>query len=134
MNEPIKPSKKKAWTWFSIYIRLRDSDEKGFAPCFTCGKTHYYKEMHAGHFLQGRHVVLLFNEYGVHSQCYRCNIELYGNQIKYYIHMIQLYGQSMVNKLMKLDELTVSLDAKDYDVLAEKYKDLVNKLLKIKNL
>ena len=39
----------KLWKWFSIYIRLRDSDENGYGKCFTCGKIIFWKKGDCGH-------------------------------------------------------------------------------------
>ena len=56
----ISKLKKKLWTLFSKYIRLRDSDYRGICSCCTCGIKKHYKEMQAGHFLPGRRNSILF--------------------------------------------------------------------------
>lgn len=83
--------KKKAWNWFSKYIRLKYADTKGNVQCVTCGK--YYKwngGIQAGHYVDGRKNAVLLNEKIVYPQCTHCNIFLHGNKNKYTEFMKEL--------------------------------------------
>ena len=91
--------KKKAWNLFSEYVRLRDAIETTGTThslvCFTCGKTYPAFGRgcaQAGHFVPGRSHILLFEEHGVHGQCYNCNINLKGSPQNYRDKMIEKYG------------------------------------------
>ena len=70
MKKSLSKIKKKVWQEFSKYIRLRDSDSNGNCSCITCGVVKPYKEMQAGHLLDGRTNSILFDEEIVYSQCY----------------------------------------------------------------
>ena len=89
--------KKKVWVAFSEYIRKRDglrtTGSTEWALCITCGKRYHYKMLQAGHFIAGRHNASLFDEYGVHAQCYACNVIKKGNTLEYRRKMIELYGE-----------------------------------------
>lgn len=73
MASEYKRAKNRAWKWFSLYIRARDcikttgSISRG--KCVTCGKEFNFKDLQAGHFVQGRNNAVLFNELGVNAQC-----------------------------------------------------------------
>lgn len=114
-----KPSvaklKKKVWEVFSRYIRTRDclltTGTRDEGRCFTCNALHPFKELQAGHFIPGRHNGILFDERGVHAQCYHCNVGLKGNPIKYFRLMQQVYGETVIRDLERLDATL-----KDYTV------------------
>lgn len=91
--------KKKLWTLFSIYIRMRDglktTGSTEWALCITCSKRYHFKLLQAGHFVAGRHSSNLFSERGVHAQCYNCNINLRGGTLEYRRKIIELYGEGV---------------------------------------
>ncbi len=116
--------KKRAWTFFSKWVRIRD---KGI--CFTCGKQKDYKEMDAGHyFTRGSGGALLtFFPRNIHAQCDRCNRWLHGNMAKYRENMVERYGQSKVDHLDTIRTRTVGVfkPSKAYYLsLIKKYKGL----------
>lgn len=76
----VSTLKRKLWTVFSKYIRLRD---KGI--CFTCNRKCEGFGYHAGHFISKAvgGIELYFDEDNVNGQCYNCNINLGGNQYEY---------------------------------------------------
>ncbi len=72
--------KGKAWEEFSKYIRIRDALRTTGtienAVCCSCSKIYpsFGKGcLQAGHFIPGRRAAILFEETGVHGQCYWCN-------------------------------------------------------------
>ena len=115
-------AKKRAWAAFSIYIRTRDSDANGNGNCFTCGKIYPIKELQAGHWIPGRHLSILFDERGVHAQCYHCNIGLKGNPIEYYDQMLKKYGKKVCEELKALDKLVVKYKVTDLLELEQFFK------------
>jgi len=58
---------------------LKTTGTKDWGHCVTCGKLYPYKKLQAGHFTSGRADAVLFEESGIHAQCYRCNIERSGD-------------------------------------------------------
>ena len=62
--------KKEADSWFSLYIRLKNSDWRGYTTCYTCGHvSHYKKGMQCGHFASRRFLNTRFDEENVRVQC-----------------------------------------------------------------
>ena len=124
----IKSLKKRALKWLSIYIRTRDcSDTTGtldFGKCFTCGKPCDFKNLQAGHFVQGRLHAVLFDERNVHAQCYRCNVPLKGNLIEYYPRMLKKYGKKVIEELKEKNRGTRKFKRWEYEGLIEKFKSL----------
>jgi len=104
----VSQLKKKLWTLFSEYIRLRDSLAMGsftHATCCTCGKVYpsFGKGcLQAGHYIPGRHNSYLFEEQGCHAQCYNCNINMKGNPIPYRRFMIETYGEERTKEIEEL--------------------------------
>ncbi len=92
------------WDICSRYIRLRDclktTGTKKWGYCVTCGTLYHYKKLQAGHFTCGRKDAVLFEESGIHAQCYRCNIERSGEWPTYYKFMQAEYGQDEIERLI----------------------------------
>lgn len=98
-----KPSilKKHAWDIMSIWIRLRDSDEKGFGKCCTCENVCYFYNdcFQAGHFRSRKFNYLMFNEINVNGQCNRCNGWGNGMTFEYGIFLNAKYGAGTAEEL-----------------------------------
>ena len=90
----------KAWELQSKYIKLRDSDWRGYGKCCTCDKTieAMTNKGHAGHY---RHGYLDFHKKNVHLQCSSCNIYSGGKLDKYTIFLIKKYGVEVIDELDK---------------------------------
>lgn len=78
-----KQARGRAWRAFSLFIRLRDSDN-GLCECVTCGEVYPATgsgKMQAGHFIPQRACPpLVFDERNCHAQCSRCNGPGHGEQ------------------------------------------------------
>ena len=115
-KKTIPKLKKKLWTIFSVYIRMRDglrtTGTTEWALCITCRKRYHFKLLQAGHFIPGRHSSNLFSERGTHAQCYNCNINLRGNTLEYRRRIIELYGEGADSDLEaeahKIKKFTIS--------------------------
>ena len=121
--------KKKAWTAFSHYIRLRDS-KNGFAKCCTCEIVDEWRYLQAGHFIAGRNNSILFVEDNCHAQCVGCNF--FGNNAKsygkYFEFMKRRYGLQRIDELMTLSNRIVLFSKIDYEQIEETYKQKVKDL------
>ena len=128
----MKALKKLALKWLSIFIRTKDcllttgTTTKG--KCFTCDKFYDFKDLEAGHFIQGRHNVVIFDLRNVHSQCYRCNIPLKSNMIEYYPRMLKKYGKKVIKELKEKDKGTKQFKRWEYEELIKKFKSLTGNL------
>jgi len=116
--------KKKTWDAFSVSIRQRGMDDYGFNRCITCGVRKHWKELQAGHFIPGRHNAILFEERGVHPQCYHCNVGLKGNPRKYDAFMRKTYGAKVIKELERLDTTERKFTPQELIDLRAKYEAL----------
>lgn len=85
--------------------------------------------MQAGHFIQGRHHSVLFNELNVHPQCVTCNIFKHGNLIPYYEFMVNTYGQCVIDELKEMDKKTKKFTVDELQEMIIEYKDKLQKLV-----
>jgi len=129
--------KKKAWTEFSKYIRLRDALKttrtETHLICCTCHKTYPAFGRgcaQAGHFIPGRGNSILFDERGVHGQCYTCNTILKGNWPSYMSFMRANYGQDVIEELLSLKIQTRKYLPCELEELRDKYKQKYKELIK----
>lgn len=110
---------------FSLYIRLRDSDENGFCTCYTCGKVAHYKEMQNGHFWSRTHLSTRFNEDNCKVQCVRCNIFKKGNYIVYTKKLLKELGEEKFDELERLKNSTVKISKAEYEQMIEHYNQKI---------
>ena len=82
----ISKLKKELDTIFSLYIRLRESEE-GLVQCFTCHKVSHYKSgMQNGHFQSRKHLATRWDEENCQVQCVGCNMFKAGEQYRFSIY------------------------------------------------
>lgn len=117
------------WKWFSLFIRLRDS-ENGYCQCISCGAIKHYNEMQAGHFVSRRHMSVKYNEMNVNAQCVYCNYYLSGNQAKHGIGIDNKYGKGTADKLLALSKTSKKLSQFEIKEMSDYYRKKVNKILK----
>lgn len=88
--------KRKLWKLFAEYVKERDGN-----TCFSCGKGGMEGSgWHAGHlFPAGAHAIIRYHPKNVHSQCYRCNINLGGNGAAYTEHFLDVYGMEEFRRM-----------------------------------
>lgn len=139
-NKPTKTkAKKKAWSAFSLYIRLRDAIETNnsitIGTCCSCGtvkQTSGRTGLQAGHFIPGRHSAVLFNEDVTYSQCFQCNMRMQGNWVGFYEFMVKRVGEDrvkeMVKTLSKKNAPIIKYSLEDYQEIEKKYKQKVKEL------
>ena len=121
----VSKAKKKAWGAFSKWVRKSRADQYGMVKCCSCETTLPWELMQAGHFIPGRKNAVLYSPFGVHPQCYRCNIILNGNWPDYYAFMDKTYGGGMIDVLLKLSNEVVQMKAHDHMAVYEKYDKLL---------
>lgn len=121
--------KKRAWDEFSKYIRLRDAlkttGTKETVRCYTCRKIYPAFGIgcvQAGHFIPGRGNSILFDERGVHAQCYNCNVNLKGNWPEYMKWMLVDYGRKVVDELLHLKNQVKKYTSTELEELWDLYK------------
>jgi hypothetical protein len=86
---------------FSIFIRLRVSNEHGMVQCCSCGKYLSWREAHAGHWILRRYLNVRWDENNVNAQCCRCNTFEDGNAAGYASFMLRKHGEEGMNDLLE---------------------------------
>jgi len=126
-KKSINDYKEEAWKEFSKYIRLRDclltTGTKDYGLCFTCGRKKHFKDLQAGHFLDGRWNSILFDEEGVHAQCRQCNLFKNGNKEEYEPKMIELYGKEKVEEMKARKQIVKRFTIEELIKLKEYYRE-----------
>ena len=84
--------------------------------------------MQAGHFIAGRGNGVLFDERGIHPQCYHCNIGLKGNMVEYFVFMEWSHGRDVINDLRRLKHQTVKFTRDDHLTRILQYRLRLNAL------
>jgi hypothetical protein len=87
------------------YVRLKASDDNGYAQCVTCGKTDHYKNLQGGHFIPRNRTILKLYEENIHPQCPHCNcwgMKQAHYVLKYRAWMVDMYGERRVKAMEKL--------------------------------
>ena len=130
----ISKLKKELDKWFSLYIRLRDSNEYGMVQCFTSGRVYHYKSMHAGHFMSRKRLATRWCETNVQPQSPADNLFGQGEQYKFGLHLDSKYGEGTAEEIQFKSRNTLKMSRADYEEKISYYKEVVNKLKKEKGL
>ncbi len=123
-----RPGEKKLWDAFSLYIRLRDSDENGYCTCFTCGRVDLYKYMDCGHGIGRQHLGVKYNEKNNHAQCKVCNGFEGGKREMYKIKMDEKYGKGTWELMEVLGRKPSKMGRFEFEQLAVYYTNKVKEL------
>ena len=118
----------KLWRVFSLYVRLRDSDENGNGKCITCGKLVHYQSAHCGHFISRRYLATKFDEQNNALQCVSCNTYNQGRQFEYALAIDRKYGKGTAEKLYLKSKQTCKRGKFEIDEMTKYYKKEVEKL------
>jgi len=130
----IKTLKRKLDDIFSVYIRLRDSNDNGYCRCISCGSIHHWKEVDCGHFVNRSHMGARYSERNCNAQCRKCNRFDEGNNIGYTRGLISKYGIKVLADLEVKKETISKMVAFDYKISIDHYKKEVDRLKKQKEI
>lgn len=117
------------WPVFSIYIRLRDSDNRGFGKCFTCPRIVNWTKSDCGHGVGRQHKGTKYNEINNTLQCKNCNAFEGGKREVYKVEMDRLHGPGTWDKMELASKKTTKLGKVECDMLIAHYKKEIEKLL-----
>jgi hypothetical protein len=109
---------KEAWRLTSLYVRLSAS-ENGYAQCVTCGETHDYRDMDAGHWINSHFKATKFK---LENLCVQCKYENNNGGAKeaHEQHIRETYGQETIDELLSLKHENIKRYDCDYaDIIAE---------------
>ena len=132
-KKSLKSLKTKCWKLFSLMIRLKETDKRGYGMCVTCGNARNFKELQAGHFVDGRGNSILFDERGVHIQCAGCNVFKSGNKLHYWKWMEKNYGRGVIDELMILAKQPKKFTIEQLEEMAKNLTLRYSELMQGKN-
>lgn len=118
----LKSLKKKAWSLLSQAIRLEGRDCEGLVTCCSCERRLPWKEIQAGHFIDGRFNSILFDERGIHPQCGVCNVIYNGRKEEYFVFMELKYGRELIDQLRRQRNETRNFSAEELESMIAAYK------------
>ena len=111
MPKSKKPTKsklvKKLDIVFSRWVRLSNSDDKGYCECVTCNKKVHWYDIQAGHFMSRRHYSTRWDQDNVKPQCKACNIFGQGKQYEYSIYLGKSLSDDLLAKSRQLVKYSV---------------------------
>lgn len=113
---------------FSVYIRLRDSDQNGYCRCISCGKIEHWKDLDCGHFVNRSHMGTRYSEKNCNAQCRACNRFDEGNNIGYTRGLIRKYGIGVISFLEAQKHSFSKMTPFDYNVMIDHYKEEIKRL------
>ena len=125
---------KKLDIFFSLYIRLVNSDNQGRVKCFTCDRQEYFKAIQNGHFQSRRFMSTRFHEHNCAPQCYACNVGLSGMQYEFGKRLDIKYGTGMADKMVLLSKQVKKYTTDEMLDLIEHYKNKVEDLKRQKSI
>lgn len=85
-------------------VRMKAADNNGFCKCVTCGKSHHYKEMQGGHFIERRKISVKLVEENINPQCEYCNqwgMKQASCVLAYNDWMVEMHGAQFVEDLKR---------------------------------
>src|SRR3990172_1925066 len=95
----MKKLKAKLDKVFSVYIRTRTADFRGYVKCFTCPKMGHWKEFDCGHYQSRRYLPTRWDEKNCQVQCKKCNIFNQGSSDVFALRLIEKYGPDILSLL-----------------------------------
>lgn len=131
-TSPIDLAERRAWGYFSKYIRLRDciatTNTKNCFKCISCKRITPFEKNDAGHFITIANKATKFDERNVHGQCASCNRFKQGCWDQMYTAILAKHDQATIDELLSLRFAVVK--NVDYNALADEYRIKYNNLLK----
>lgn len=124
----------KLWKAFSLFIRLRDSDDNGYGKCFTCERVIYFSDGDCGHGIGRQHKATKFDERNNHLQCKKCNGFEGGQQAIYKEEVERKYGTGTWNDIVQKSKQIVKRTQAEINELESHYKEKVKELKKTKGI
>lgn len=124
----------KLWKAFSLYIRLKYSNENGYCTCYTCGAIRYYTDCDCGHGIGRQFKATKFDEKNNRPQCKPCNGFHGGMREKFKEAMDNEHGEGTWDLMIIKSKQRSKLSQWEYDLLEKHYKNEAAALMKEKHL
>lgn len=120
--------KKDLWKVYSLYIKLKDSEDGTTVKCYTCDKQLEIgtSNCQGGHCLpKGGYPYLYFEENNTKPQCYHCNINLSGNTAVFIERLKSEIGEEAYIKMYNSRHGQIKRTISDYIEMISEYKEKI---------
>jgi hypothetical protein len=125
-KKSLRSLKKKAWELLSKAIRLeRRQGPARLVECVSCQRQMPWKQIQAGHFIDGRFNSILFDERGIHPQCSMCNVVYNGRKEEYFIYMERTWGREIIDDLRAQRNRQVNFTTEDLEAMIKQYQQRI---------
>jgi hypothetical protein len=125
-KKSLRALKKKAWELLSKAIRLeRREGEDLLVWCVSCQRKMPWKQIQAGHFIDGRFNSILFDELGIHPQCGLCNVVHNGRKEEYFIYMEMTFGREAIDELRVQRNKQVNFTSEQLEQMIAGYRQRI---------
>ena len=108
-------------TYFSIYIRLRDSDIDGYGSCCTSGERIHWTEGDCGHFVPRGRYATRWDETNAHLQSYGDNRFRDGRQAEHGFFIDERYGDGHSRALFEKSRELFKQNKATFEPILEYY-------------
>jgi hypothetical protein len=125
-KQSLRALKKKAWELLSRAIRLEAREKDGLVTCVSCKRRMPWKQIQAGHWIDGRFNSILFDERGIHPQCSMCNVVHNGRKEEYFIFMEAKYGRGVMDELRRQRNENLTFTVEELQTMIAVYQCRVN--------
>jgi len=132
----VKQLEKRLDYYFSLFIRLRDSNDEGIIFCCTCGRPKPWRDRkgvgaECGHYSK-RNKSHRFTEMNCSAQCNYCNDRMKGEADKHAEYIDKKYGEGTARGLRESENILIKRPRQWYLDKIEYYKNKAKKLAKEK--
>lgn len=121
---------KEADKLFSLIVRLKASNDQGYAKCCTCNSVHHWKEMDCGHFMSRKHQSTRYDERNTGCQCKDCNIFSQGKQYEFAKYLDKVHGPGTADEMLLKSKMSCKRTRFDWLYLIEEFKTTLKYLKK----
>jgi 5-methylcytosine-specific restriction endonuclease McrA len=120
---------------FSLWVRLRDSDDQGLVKCITCGTIAHYTQVDAGHFVTRENMGTRWEEENVNGQCRQCNRFKSGKQYEHGLAIDKKYKKpGAANMLVIKGKSVCNWTDQELETMCKYYKAEVKELKELKGM
>lgn len=108
--------------WFSMFIRLRDSDANGIATCITSGKRAHWRTMDCGHYVSRAKQATRYDEHNAHAQGKMSNRFQGGHFVEHGNAIDRIHGEGTAKALREKGLMRCSRTTSDFLFIADTYR------------
>ena len=114
---------------FSLYIRRRAADFKGYITCVCCGKKILWQEAQNMHYNSRSKLNTRWDVRNCHPGGYECNVARNGNYPAYTKYLLNNYGHEWLTRLIEDGEKLRKFTPQEMQEMIKKYNELLKSFL-----